>query len=449
MANLYKYDLTQGKVSSHLIRLTVPMLWGFLSMAAFNLTDTYFVSRLGTKELAAMSFTFPVVTVIISIARGLGVGASSAIARALGAGNEHKVKRLATDGLILTVVIVCVFAITGLFTINPLFRTMGATEEMLPMIREYMIIWYCGVAFMFIPMLCNHILRALGSSVLPALMMVIAVVINLILDPLLIFGLCGFPRMGISGAAVATVLARLITLVFSLSLLYFKYRIITFSFPPLRELLDSWKNILHVAIPTSMTNVLQPVSNGFITAIAATFSTAAVASVGAGARIQMFAFSIPAALALIMVPFAGQNWGRGIYSRVRMAWKQSCIFSGLYGLMSFGIFVFAARPLAGIFSDDPMVVELICINLYINMFFSAMLHISIIGETIFNAIGKPYFSGLLGVLKFVILAIPLAFILSRLIGVTGVFWGVGLAGFITGITSFLWLRKLLTAKVDA
>ncbi len=448
MGNLKKYDLTTGSVGGHLIRLTLPMLWGFLSMSAFNLTDTYFVSRLGTHALAAMSFTFPVITVLICIARGIGVGATSAISRTLGTGDDDKVKRLATDSLIMVVIIVGIVAVTGYFTIDPLFRTLGAPDTLLPVIREYMTVWYIGVAFMFIPMISNHILRSLGSTVLPAIQMCIAVVFNIILDPLLIFGLCGFPQMGITGAAIATVVSRMFTLIFALSLLIFKYRIISYQIPTLRELLDSWKKILHVALPSAATNVLQPVSNGFITGTAATFGTAAVASVGAGTRIQFFCYAIPAALALILIPFVGQNWGGKFVSRVNKSWKQSCLFSLIYSAVCLAIFAFAAHPVASWFSDDPEVVHLICVNLYINITFSGMLHVCTIASTVFNAMGKPFSSGLLGLIRFIVLTIPLAFIFSRTIGVTGVFWGMGIANLITGIISFFWVQKVLKTAAD-
>ena len=201
-------SLTSGSIRRHLARMTGPMVAGIFAMSAFNLADTYFVSQLGTKALAAMSFTFPVVMVIGAVAMGVGMGASVVISRTIGEGNQTQVRRLTTDSLLFAVLLVGIFAAVGLFTVNPLFRALGATEEVLPLIRSYMILWYSCVAVLIIPMVGNNCIRATGDTLTPGLIMVALAVVNIILDPILIFGMFGLPPLGIFGAALATVLAR-------------------------------------------------------------------------------------------------------------------------------------------------------------------------------------------------------------------------------------------------
>ena len=130
--------LIEGPFIKSLARLALPMMIEIVAMMAFNLADTFFVGRLGTLELAAMSFTFPVVLVIHSISRGLGVRATSALSRAIGQGDQKKVRRMTTDALLLSLIVVIIFVIAGLFTIEPLFRTLGADDEVLPLIKKYM-----------------------------------------------------------------------------------------------------------------------------------------------------------------------------------------------------------------------------------------------------------------------------------------------------------------------
>ena len=180
-----KPELTEGQVPIQLLRLTLPMIWGVLSVLAFSLADTYFVAQLGTKELAAMSFTFPVVTILGSIAMGLGTGASSVIARVIGRGEHQQVQRLTTDSLLLSLLIVSILASLGLITINPLFATLGAELELLPLIRDYMNIWYLGMVFLVVPMVGNSVIRASGNTVLPSLIMTLAAGVNILVDPLL------------------------------------------------------------------------------------------------------------------------------------------------------------------------------------------------------------------------------------------------------------------------
>jgi putative MATE family efflux protein len=207
-----KAVLVEGPVGRMLINLTAPMILGIVSIVAFNLVDTFFVGQLGIPELAALSYTFPVVLVLGSLAIGLGTGASAVISRAIGEGNEHKVKRLTTDSLILAVLIVAAFAILGLFTIDRVFTMLGAPPNILPLIREYMRIWYIGSICVVVPMVGNSAIRAAGDTRTPGIIMMIAAVVNCIFDPLLIFGIGPFPRLEIAGAAIATVIARTTTL---------------------------------------------------------------------------------------------------------------------------------------------------------------------------------------------------------------------------------------------
>ena len=166
--------LIEGPVQKTLIRLTLPMVLGTLGMVIFNLSDTFFVGQLGTNQLAALSFTFPVVLIVSSLAMGLGIGASAVISRAIGEGNHYKVKRLTTDSLTLSLIFVGFFALFGLLTINPLFRLLGASGEVLVYISQYMTIWYLGVVFVVIPMVGNNAIRASGDTKTPGLIMVFA-----------------------------------------------------------------------------------------------------------------------------------------------------------------------------------------------------------------------------------------------------------------------------------
>jgi len=309
--------LTEGAEGPLLARLTVPMIGGIFAISAFQLADTYFVSLLGTDHLAAMSFTFPVVMTVASVAMGLGMGASSTISRAIGAGDERRIRRLTTDGLLLAFCIVALVASVGLLTMDPLFRAMGATDEVLPLIEDYMRIWYLSVAVLVIPMVGNNAIRATGDTVTPGVIMTVAAVTNVILDPLFIFGLGPVPAMGIAGAALATALARAITLVAALWVLTFRCRLIDWNLPRFGEVMASWRDVVHVGIPAAATHLLEPVSGGVVVRMVAAYGTWAVAGVGAASRVEMLSFVVPRALGAILIPFAGQNWGAGRVDRVR------------------------------------------------------------------------------------------------------------------------------------
>ena len=160
-------DLTQGPVGPTLARLAGAMVIGMFAMAAFNLTDTYFVAKLGTRPLAAMGFTFPVAMVVGSLGIGLGVGAAALLANLVGQGRVREGQVLTTDALLLAVGIVACLVVVGLSTIDPLFTLLGATGETLPLVREYMSLWYIGVVFVIVPMVGNNAIRATGDTLWP------------------------------------------------------------------------------------------------------------------------------------------------------------------------------------------------------------------------------------------------------------------------------------------
>ena len=161
------------------------------------------------------------------------------IVGSIGQGNQDRVQRLTTDGLALAFIIVALFSIVGLATIDPVFRMLGATDQTLPLIRQYMTIWYVGVCFVIIPMTGNAAIRATGDMKTPAAIMMTAAAINVVLDPLMIFGIGPFPAMGIQGAALATMIARAMSLAASLWVLIRREQMVTIARPRLSETLDS------------------------------------------------------------------------------------------------------------------------------------------------------------------------------------------------------------------
>ena len=238
--------LIEGPIGKTLTKMTIAMTFGLMGMVAFNLVDTFFVGKLGTDQLAALSFTFPVVLVVSSIALGLGFGASAVISRAIGEGDHHKVQRLTTDSLLLSVIIVICFVIIGLFTIEPLFKALGATSKIIPYIKTYMRIWYFGMPFVVVPMVGNNAIRATGDAKTPSIIMLIAVCVNTVLDPLLIFGIGPFPELGIKGAAIATVISRFTTFSVALWVLTKREKMISFDIPKISEILSSWKQVIFI-----------------------------------------------------------------------------------------------------------------------------------------------------------------------------------------------------------
>ncbi|MBN1882820.1 MAG: MATE family efflux transporter [Deltaproteobacteria bacterium] len=434
-------DLTTGPIPKTLTRLTLPMVMGFASGITFNLVDTIFVGRLGTEPLAAISFTFPVVMLIVSLSVGLGLGAGSTISRAIGRGDTDRVRRLTTDSLVLSMAVVIVFVTAGMLTIRPLFTLLGATPDIITLINQYMLIWYPGMLFVIIPMMGNHAIRATGDTLYPGLIMVTGSVTNLILDPILIFGLLGFPRMELAGAALATVIARAITLVMSLYILVYRERMIDFSFPRIAEVVRSWKDILYIGIPAAATNLLFPLSMGVVTYLASRFGPEAVGAVGAGLRVESFAFIVIIALSTAMVPFTGQNWGAERFDRVYDGLNHSNRFTVWWGMGCWIMFVLLARPIASLFSTDPIVIAYIVMYLYIMPAGLSLQGIFQVISATLNAINRPIDAAGLNIIRVFLFYIPLTFLGTLLLGYPGLIGGIALTNNITGLMGLFWTRR--------
>lgn len=444
-----KARLLEGQVGGTLFKLTLPVLLASFMMVGFNLTDTFFVGKLGAKELAAMSFTFPVVFFFASISMGLSMGASSVVSRSIGEGNHDMARRLSTDALLLSVFIAIVFSLIGLLTVSPVFRLLGVKEEILPLIRQYMYIWYSGLLFVFTPMVANSILRATGDTKTPSLILVFAFVINIIFDPLLIFGFGLFPRLEIAGAAIATVLAHFTTMIIVLLIICFRDKLVDLSCPKIKEVLESWKKILYVGVPSAATNVMVPLSLGVITGLVAGHGTEAVAALGVGSRIESLVMLVLGALSITLIPFVGQNWGAGRRERINLAIKYSNCFSILWGTVMFFIFALTSRSIALIFNKDPKVVSALITYLWLCPVGNGFQGIFLLANASLNAVNKPIPSAMLTVIRILIFYIPLAYLGSRLFGLKGIFAGIGMANIIIGLVALFWIKRYIHATSGA
>ncbi|MBD3246038.1 MAG: MATE family efflux transporter [Candidatus Omnitrophica bacterium] len=437
-----KNNLIQGPVGKTLVSLTIPMLFGMFSMVLFNLVDAFFISRLGTRELAAIGFTFPVIMFVSGIALGLGVAAASVVSRAIGRGEQKTVRRLATDSLAISIVVVAVLAWVGLRTISPVFRMLDADASMLVLIRQYMEIWYIGTVFVVVPMVGNNVLRASGDTLYPALLMMISTVLNIILDPLLIFGLAGFPRMELAGAALATVIARGVTCVCSLAILHYRERLLDFRLPRASEFAASVRQILYIAVPSSFSRILLPAATAVITRLVAQFGAPAVAALGAAVRVEMFVFTVIMALATALIPFVGQNWGARRYDRVNLARRYSRRFSLGWGLVLAVVLFFSAGPVARIFSADPEVVGALVWYLRIIPLSYGMRSLALLTASVFNAVNKPLIAGGINVIRMFGLYVPFSYLGAWWGGLPGLFAGLCLANISAGIITEWWGSRL-------
>jgi len=437
-------SLTEGSIRKHLLRMTVPMTWGILALISKSLVDTFFVARLGIEALTAISFTFPVSMTVTSLAIGMGAGAASVVSRVIGQGDQHSVRRRATDALALSVLLVLVVSVLGLLSLRPLFSLLGATGPILDLVESFMRVWYVGIPFLVVPLVGNSLIRAAGDGRVPGLIMVMAAVINVVLDPILIFGLLGAPRLGIAGAAWATVIANATTLIASLAVLHIRERLLEGGMPELKELARSWGAILRVGIPASAANMINPIGLAIITRLLAEKSDDAVAAFGLVTRIEAVLVVGLFALSATIGPIVGQNWGAGLIDRVFLALRRAFGYCLSYGLLMAFLVALLAPYLGQFFSDSSTVIDLTRIYLWMVPITLMGYGMNITGAAAFNAIGRPIIATGLTFFRMGLIYIPAAIVLGHSYGVVGVFLAAAIANLGGGGLAILMTRTAIS-----
>jgi putative MATE family efflux protein len=427
--------LLDGDIRKILISLTVPMALGIVFVIAIDVTDALWVGLLGTDELAALSFCFPVIAAVMSASMGLGIGATSAIARAIGAGDEQRVRRLTTHALVLAFSIVAALSLLGLVSQRWLFGLLGAEGRLLDLVVEYMTIWFVGSAFVVIPMIGSAAIRATGDMRTPMWIMFMAAVINGLLDPLLMFGFGPIPALGLKGAAYASLGARMLTLSATLWVLDRRLGMLERRRPRLAEMLSSWRMILSVGLPATLTNMLGPLAAGVMTSLIAVHGTHAVAAWGVSTRIDSLVMIPVMALTAALTPFLGQNWAADRSERVATGLVLARRFAVAWGLGGALLLALFGQHIGGLFSDDPQVVEFVGLALLIIPISYAATGIVMVVSAAFNAIDQAMRSTLISTLRTLLLAIPLAWIGDRVAGLPGLFGGLVLAALLTAVIS--------------
>jgi putative MATE family efflux protein len=439
--------MTEGPIGKSITSLMFPMMMGMLALFSYNIADTYFVGQLGTLELAAISFTFPVGFIVGAVTMGFGIGTSSVCARLFGANKLEDVERVAVHAMLLGLAAgTCVLTL-GLLTIDPLFTLLGADETTLPIIRRYISIYYWGGIFLVVPMINNSVLRASGNAKTPAMIMTIAAVLNIVLDPILIFGLFGMPRLEVEGAAIATVLANALTMVASILAVVFQEKLVTFRHLWPSLIIDSWRRILHVGLPSMASSLIAPMTTAFITYQVAQFGQEAVAGFGIASRIEGVALMSLMALSAAVTPVVGQNYGALKFDRVQAGVNWCYRFSLIYGLSVATVLALTSTYIAGAFTDNAAATATANLHLRIVPISYMALGCAMTVNSAFNAIGKPMPAMFISMTRTILVYAPLAFLFARLFGLVGVFAAACTANFIAGGLGTAWFRMVFRAKL--
>ncbi len=439
-------SLVENPIPQALVRMTTPMILGMAMLFTFSLADTLFISFLGTESLTAISFTFPVTFMVMSLAIGLGIGTSAVIAKYLGKSDFEKAKEASTVTSYLAILCGSIIVIIFWVFLDRIFILIGASAEMLVLIRQYMVVWLPGSILIVALINGNSILRACGDTKTPSLLMAASALINVVLDPILIFGIGPFPAMGITGAAVATLVSWVIGFAYLSYLLLFKLELISRIIPSYSVIVKSGREMLSIGLPAAGANMMTPLAAGVMTAIAATFGESAVAAFGVGSRIEPLATLLILAMSSTLPPLISQNFGAARMDRVAEAYRISISFIMVWQLLVYGVLAVSAALIALVFSDDPAVISTIKLYIWILPLGYGLQGIIILSNSSLNALHRPFEALYLSAARFFIFYIPLAWLGSRYFGLTGFFIGALVGNGLMAMISLRAFRKAVALE---
>lgn len=426
-----------------LFKLSVPSILSMFIQALYNVIDSIFVAKISEDALAALSLAFPIQLVLIAIAVGTGIGTSSLISRLLGEGNEKRASSVAEHVLFIAIFYGIFTGLAGFFVSDHLIKLFTDNALLIDYGARYIRIILIGSTALFIPMIANNILRGEGNTFIPMITMLIGSILNIILDPLLIFGYGFFPELGIEGAALATVLSRIISGSFILIILLkgnhqVKLNLRKFQFDG-----SIVQGIYAVGFPAMTMQILGSIMIAGFNAILAGYSATAIAALGIYFRLQSFVFMPVFGLNQGFIPIMGYNFGHNNPHRMKQTMKYGFIIAFVFTFLGFLLFQIFPEQLVKMFSDSP---ELLSTGIDALKTISLAFPIigpAIIGSTTFQAIGKGLPSLMLSFSRQIILLLPLGFILAKIDGLQLIWYAFPISEIIAAIFMVIWLRKTL------
>jgi len=442
-------DLTEGRVGASLFRLTAPMMIAVSASIVVQVVEASFIGRLGTDPLAAVTFTFPLTMMLSSIALGISIGTSSVIARRVGSGDWDAVRRLTTHGLLLVASVLSALALLGMLTIAPTFRLLGASPAVIDEITVYLLIYYPGTVLFTLTMVAGSVMRATGDARLPGYVMTAGAVLNLALDPILIFGWLGSPSLGLPGAALAMVLSRLAMAGVLSYVVAVRMRLLLPRGRIRAGFAASVRDILHVGLPAIATQLIGPVSGAIITRIVASHGATVVAGFGVAGRIEAVAVMALFALSGSIGPFVGQNAGAGAHDRVEEGMRVAYRFSLAWGACACVVLWFFAQFVVPVVAPTADVVAVACQYLAVVPLSYGPWGVLMMASAAFNSLGKPIPSTLMSAGRMFVLNVPLALLGNALFGYSGIFVATAITNALMGLAGYVWLKRVFFSSTVA
>jgi putative MATE family efflux protein len=437
-------QIQSGPILPTLLKLSGPAIAAFWFHTAFNFVDRFFVSRLGAVELGALGMAFTVQSVLIGIGSGTGIGASSLIARFIGAGKKEQANNAAEHSLLIILAFSLITTIFGPLLTRPLFTLLGASQQMLPYILGYINIVLYGSFFQFFTMIGNGILRGEGNTVKPMQVMILGTLVNIALDPLLIFGIGPFPALGVQGAALATVIGRAVSCILLAVSLFGKKNLVVLNMKAFRYQGAIILGTFAVGGPTIIGQLSNSLGLSLLFILLRPYGDMAKSAFTLGFTYQQVAILPIIGIAQGTLTMTGQNFGAGKIRRVKSIIEKSLLFC--VGVMcGFALVTILGRgAFVRVFSDVGEVIRIGRTMLMIFALGFPFLSARLILASFFQGMGKGFAAFVINFSYILLFAMPMAVLLSRLIGLKGIWMGIVSGNLLSSVLGAVW--AVITAR---
>lgn len=401
--------------------MSAPAMLSMFVQALYNVVDSLFVARVGEDALTALTLAFPMQMLVMAFAIGLGVGTNSLIARRLGEGRREEASQAAQLGLLVALVISVVFAASGVFISRAYIHAFGTDEAIMNMAISYLSVCVAVSFGQVLEVFFNKCQQAMGNMVVPMISQLVGAITNIVLDPLLIFGIGPFPQMGVTGAAIATVVGQILAMITVIvATIVRKPEVSIFFRKDFRPTVANFKAIMLVGFPTTVMNAIGSVVTTFMNGILLVFSTTAVAVYGIYFKLNSLFLMPIFGLNQGAMPIMGYNYGAGIKKRFDKTYRLSTCVAFGFGVISSVVFIVFPEFLLRVFNATEAMYAVGVPALQILGTVLTIASFSVVMNAMFTAVGHGFASMLQSLLRQLVLLLPAAYLFGKWWGVTGV-----------------------------
>lgn len=432
-----------------LISMSLPMIISMLVQALYNIVDSMFVAQLNEAALTAVSLAFPIQNLMIAVAAGTGVGINALLSRSLGERKLDDANKIASNGVFLALISSLVFAVVGGIGSHLFFATQTDDALIVEYGTQYLTIITVASMGVFLQITYERLLQSTGKAIFNMITQSIGAIINIILDPILIFGWFGFPAMGVTGAALATIIGQF-TAVLLAVFFQNKYNTeITVKFRGFKICKETIANIYKIGVPSIIMQSIGSITTFCMNNILLMFSSTAATVFGVYFKLQSFVFMPVFGLTNGMIPIVAYNYGARRKKRIHDTLKLSICIA--VSIMIIGVVVFQLVPktLLGLFdaSENMLAIGVPALRTISWSFVFA--GYCIISSSIFQALGNGVYSLLISVARQIVVIIPVAFIFAKLFGLDMVWWAYPIAEIVSVICCTIFLKRILKEKLGS